>query len=197
MTFNFNQIKDFAELFSYVITSFSLIAIWITYAISKKQIHFSAMEKCIYDFRTLLKEFKESKPENLNSHIEQYIDLINEEFFYFENNYLPKEVAIEWIDGMIDFLPFYNFKNEFIKSKKWETLEEKNTIELIKNYPRVSRAIKIKNIINFDNVMIYDNTIENKALQKRERDKLIFEIISNLKINCLSKILFRIKIKNR
>ena len=38
----------------------------------------------------------------------EYIDLVNEELFYFQNGFLPRVVAEEWLDGMIDMIPIYD-----------------------------------------------------------------------------------------
>jgi hypothetical protein len=37
--------------------------------------------------------------------VRQYLDLCNEELFYFQNRYLPTEVEVEWLDGMLEFIP--------------------------------------------------------------------------------------------
>lgn len=43
--------KDFAEIISYCVTAISLLGLWATYIFSKKQIHFTTMEKCVANFR--------------------------------------------------------------------------------------------------------------------------------------------------
>ena len=40
--------------------------------------------------------------------IKQYIDLCNEELFYFKHGYLPEEIVNEWLDGMIYYLPHFD-----------------------------------------------------------------------------------------
>jgi hypothetical protein len=103
MEIDIEHTKDIAELIAYIVTIISLPGLILSITFSKKQIHFSAMEKCIRDFRdfetsiTKLDEFVRAK---------QYIEIVNEEFFYLEEKYLPLVVSIEWIDGMIDYLPY-------------------------------------------------------------------------------------------
>jgi hypothetical protein len=84
MDLGINTGKDIAEFISYIVTSLSLVGILLTYIWSKKQIHFSTMEKCINDFRNILQLKDEKNKEDLAW---QYIDLVNEEFFYLEKNY--------------------------------------------------------------------------------------------------------------
>jgi len=172
--FGINNLKDLAEFVSYLITIITLIGLWITYRFSKKQLHFPAMAKCMNVFREMTKE-------PLSDFSEVYIELVNEEFFYIENDYIPIEVGMEWIDGMIDYLPFFDYNENFIESQKLESLRNKiKTLEILTNYPRVSKAIHLSIDIDFDK--IFNNDTKNKNERRKERDKLIFEIINNLQI---------------
>ena len=46
-------LQDLLEIVSYLVTSVSLIGLWYAYIFSKKQIHFTAMDKCIKEFRQI------------------------------------------------------------------------------------------------------------------------------------------------
>ncbi|MFC4635792.1 hypothetical protein ACFO3O_17915 [Dokdonia ponticola] len=193
MEIGINTYKDLIELIALIVTSLSLIGLWISYAFSKKQMHFSTMDKCTKSYKDFL---------TLNSEIEdeialEYIELVNEEFFYFENNYLPIEVMIEWIDGMIGFLPFYNKNGEFVKSRVLGYLKvEENANNLLYNYPRVRNAIQLTDKIDFDKVYLPVMDKKKRKKRKKERDKLIYNIITNLKIGIWSRILLKRKIAN-
>jgi hypothetical protein len=190
MKSGFDSIKDIAEFFSYIVTTISLIGLWVTFILSRKQIHFSTMEKCINDFREIMK-YSSDSPDEIDA--KQYIDLVNEELFYLENNYLPLEVAIEWIDGMIDFLPFSLLKShEFQKSetfKKINTTENAN--ELLKNYPRVMKVIQLNDNICFNKIHLEVGDEKNRQGRREERDKLIFCMISKLNISFFIKLKFK------
>ncbi|WP_300567288.1 hypothetical protein [Flavobacterium sp.] len=187
--------KDIAEFISYFITSLSLIGLWITYALSKKQIHFSTMEKCTNDFRNIVLLKDEKTQEDL---IWQYIDLVNEEFFYLEKKYLPLEVCIEWVDGMIDYLPFYNEDGIYMGSTNLPLLNDESFLKvLMANYPRILRAVQLKKKINFDAIRISPLNEENRKIRFEERNKLIFLIISSLKIDFWSKKILQQKINRR
>ena len=86
----------------------------------KKQIHFSAMDKFIKDFRN----FQTGGSSMQDERALQYIELVNEELFYMERGYLPIEVSIEWIDGMIDYLPFYDYKKRFLSKSNLIYLQD-------------------------------------------------------------------------
>ena len=185
-----SSVKDLAEIISYIVTSFSLIGLWFAYAFSRKQIHFTTMEKCINDYRDWLKVSNSPGDEIAL----EYIDLVNEEFFYLENSYLPLEVSIEWIDGMIGFLPFYSKNNEFIKSTVLDAMKEEDwTNNLLYEYPRVLKAIQIKKDIDFEKVKLGIIDKESRNLRKREREKLIYEIMTNLNISILTRLRLKLK----
>jgi hypothetical protein len=195
MKFGIENIREMAEFISYIVTSMTLIGLFITYILSKKQIHFSAMEKCIRDYREFIKQ-----PQSLNdeSIVEQYFDLVNEEFFYFENSYIPIEVSIEWIDGMIDYLPFFNNSEKYEKSKRFLLLDNPEiTLRLLINYPRIYKVIQLRSSINFEKIHWKINNEENREIRRKERDKLIFLMISNLKMNSWKMRRIKSKIANR
>ena len=194
MEFGINNYKDLIEFISFIITSFSLIGIWITYAWSKKQMHFSTMEKCIADFR----EFLKSSGKHSDRLAYEYIDLVNEELFYLEKKYLPMNVAIEWIDGMIDFLPFYNADGSFVESENLIFFKSsRNTIFFLNNYPRILKVIQLNRHIDFEKIRLSPLDIKNRETQFEERNKLIFEIISNLKLGFWDKKFLMRKITRR
>ena len=171
------SVKDLIELLSYVVTIVSLIALYIAYKQSTKQIHFSVMTKCIQDYRNFLKseELDESR------HAMEYIELINEELFYLEKNYLPFEVAVEWIDGMIDYLPFYA-NGRFQASKNLSALNsEEKTRSILYDYPRIKKIIALNTEINLE-IAFLDSFNEGLRLQRQaERKKIIVHILMTLK----------------
>lgn len=181
--------KPYVELFSSLTNSLAIVILVYSYLISKKQIHFSTIEKCIRDFRSL---------DNLNinsSHAEvkSYIELVNEELFYIENGFLPYSVAIEWIDGMIDFLPFVDNKNNILeKHNTFKVLNSNQSIdEYLGNYPRILNFIQFNKSINLENL-----ESKNLKIKRLERQKLTIEIINNLRICFLKKVILKFHVKS-
>jgi hypothetical protein len=65
------------------------------------------------------------------------MDLCNEELFYFQQRYLRREVALEWIEGMIQFLPLLNGATR----SPWEGQSYMAASDkLIQQFPRVEYA---------------------------------------------------------
>lgn len=188
--FNF---KDLVEIISYFVTTISLLGLWATYIFSKKQIHFTTMEKCVSNFREISKW--KGMPCDISA---EYIEFVSEEFFYLENDYLPLKVSIEWIDGMIDYLPFYDKNKVFIESNRLDTLKDQNnTVRLLRDYPRIRKAIQMRQEIDFKIVHISIENENDREKRRQERDKIIYSVIKNLNISWWKKINLKRKIANR
>lgn len=175
--------KDLIEFISYCVAIMSLVGFWYSYIFSKKQIHFPVMEKCISTYREMTKWKGFDTDYSL-----EYVEFVNEELFYLENDYLPLQVGIEWIDGMLDYLPFFYEKN-FIESNRLRILKEKDKTEkILHDYPRVLKAIQLKKEIDFSKIHLVIDDKKDRKTRKKERDKLIYEIVNNLKIAWWKKI---------
>ncbi|MBP6576507.1 MAG: hypothetical protein KA232_04740 [Chryseobacterium sp.] len=169
----------FSSFFSDIATIFALFGIVYAYFFSRKQIHFSTIEKCINDYRQLYHKY-EDKYDN-PKFLGQYLDLVNEELFYIEKGYLPKEVAEEWIDGMIDYLPFL-YNSELIPSKKFNEFHTSvNVKNRLYSYPRILHFIKVEKQIDFEKVFLPLSDDEVIELRSSERKKLIKLLKNNLK----------------
>jgi len=188
-----NNFKDLAEIISYCVTAISLLGLWATYIFSMKQIHFTTMEKCVANFREITKLTGLASDKSF-----EYIEFVSEELFYFENGYLPLKVSIEWIDGMIDYLPFYDKNKVFIKSNRLDTLKDQDkTIRLLRDYPRIRKAIQMRENIDFETVHISIENENDREKRRQERDKIIYRVIKNLNIIWYKKINLKNKIANR
>jgi hypothetical protein len=144
--------------------------------LSKKQLNFSVLVRCITIFND--KFINIQKEKDLNT-IKSYIDFVNEELFYFESKYIPKKVALEWIDGMIEIIPIYDTDNSIINTSNCNIIiHEKN---ILYSFQRIKNAFKIKKEYNFE--LIYSNyeTESNYTKRKKERKKLLKEIYKNIK----------------
>lgn len=104
------------------------------------------MEKCVSNFKEITKFTHVPCDKSA-----EYIEFVSEELFYFENGYLPLTVSIEWIDGMIDYLPFYDKNKVFIKSNRLDSLKNQDdTIRLLRDYLRIRKAIQMQQEIDFE-----------------------------------------------
>ena len=78
---------------------------------------------------------------------------------------------------------------------QWHNNPE-NTNALLKNYPRILKVIQLNQVINFDKVhsTIFDE--KSRTARRKERNELIYLIISKLKIGRRTKFNLRKKISN-
>lgn len=103
------------------------------------------MISCIDRYQQLIGDLGDATiaPDSLR----KYIDLCNEEFFYFRHGYLPNEVVNEWLDGMISLMPQISENSKIAASD----LEE---------YPRLRNAFVV------DCAYVITNPDERRAFIK-------------------------------
>lgn len=59
------------------------------------------MHRCMDSFRTWASQ------ENPELSL-QYLELLNEELFYFQKRFIEKKVALEWIEGILDYVQVFD-----------------------------------------------------------------------------------------
>ena len=158
------------------ITSLGLLVAISVYIVYRKQLNLSAITKCIDEFRKL---DDLNKTMSGGKTINRYIDLVNEELFYFQHKYIPKEVAKEWIDGMIDYVPITNKKMQILNQENCIDYFAMNRNELLKNFPRIQNAFEVNS--NYDYTLIYSKDEKQRIQRVKQREKLIAEILKNIK----------------
>lgn len=105
-------VEAYASLFA----GMALIGIPVTWLALRKEtkaLHHTVMISCIGRFQDIVDDLaaiaKLAEGIDLTADqqgvVRQYLDLCNEELFYFQNRYLPTEVEVEWLDGMLEFIP--------------------------------------------------------------------------------------------
>lgn len=111
-----------ALLFSFLSILYSLRSVQL----SRKQLNFAAIISCTEPFQTIISELKSSNTSVEMGAVKRYVDLCNEELFYFKHNYLPNEIVDEWLEGMIYYLPHLtedgqNLKKMTVASGRYTT----------------------------------------------------------------------------
>lgn len=157
------------------ITASAIVFAVVQIKINEKQLFLSTITKCIADFRNLGELNRQTTDPVI---INRYVDLTNEELFYFQHNYIPKDIMKEWIDGMIDFMPITNINGQILNKKYCIKYIASNRSMVFQNYPRVQNAFEINKIFDFR--LIY-TTDESKRIDKvKERKMLITEIVKKV-----------------
>jgi hypothetical protein len=129
------NIRDTVQTFAIVVGSLSLVVATVAYLLSRRGLQFNVMIACINRFQELLPSLDDDDVTERD--VLRYMDLCNEELFYFQKKYLRKEVALEWIEGMLHFLPLLN---EATRSP-WEGQSFITASDqLIHQFPRVENA---------------------------------------------------------
>lgn len=131
------SIKDIFEIAAWFFTS---LGIWLAYRSLKQtrnQFHFDIMVSCITRFQDIVQHLDSDDPDLRQNAQQRYIDLCNEELFYFVNGWLPKEVEKEWLDGMIDLLPHLNHACQNLND------EAQISVDQLEDYPRIRHAFTV------------------------------------------------------
>jgi hypothetical protein len=143
-----NIIKECLELLALIVGIGSVIWAMYTFTYSRNQFHHEVMVSCIERFQLIIPALASDVTDEKLDGLRKYIDLSNEELFYFKGNYIPKEVAVEWLDGMISFLPLFNERGDVISNGKFAEIIENKMLE---GYPRILKAFRISKLPNMEN----------------------------------------------
>lgn len=168
--------ESWKEIINTILIGLSTIAILfaaISYKLNLKQHYFTVINNSINKFQDLfITENKLNTEQKL-----KYLDLVNEQLFYIENYYIPSDVATEWIDGMIDFLPVYDKNMGEIKTNpesKFGSSYENLNIML---FPRILKAFTLNFVPNDSNLNL------THPENYKERQLVVINIFKNIKKN--------------
>ena len=77
------------------------------YLVHRRQLNFNMIMNCNQRFQEIFVDLEDDNPQGQHAK-RRYVDLCNEQLFYFKNGYLPREVFEEWLESMIDYLPLFD-----------------------------------------------------------------------------------------
>ncbi len=135
------------------------------------QFNFEIITSCTTRFQEILELIDSPDEKQKIRGYKKYIDLCNEELFYFQQGYIPDDVVKEWLDGMLNYIPIYYKDKKINLNKKLlstNILEENN---LLDRYPRIGNIFKVNKIYNRDN---------DDDMRKEIINDLLENIIRNL-----------------
>jgi hypothetical protein len=168
------DLKIIVDLANIIVAMGVLIAI-TQISINRKQLHFATIERCITEFR----RFESNKVPIENSDLIRYIDLINEELFYFQHDYLPKTIAYEWIDGMLDFVPIIDNNGNILNPKSCISELAVKRNHFFRNYPRLKDSFIVRQRIKFEDAFNEDESKQDIRISTRKA--IVEEIYRNVK----------------
>lgn len=178
-----NNLKDLLEILVWLVGAFSLIYAAYSYKTSQKQLNFAVIVSCTERFQKIMPQLKSKYTVERENAVKAYVDLCNEELFYFKHKYLPKEIVEEWLDGMIYYLPHFRNGENINKSK--DCLTEIN-FEMLEEYPQMKRAFDIDSDFDYDKFDFRDS---------EQRKSLVENIKSNLENKKSTKLIYKLKIQ--
>jgi len=160
MEWGIDTYKDLIQIATWIIGSLFLVMAVISYWLSRKNLNFNVIFNCNKRFQEIRTGINKSNADSAK----RYVDLCNEEIFYYEHSFVPDEIIKEWIDGMIFYIPHYTSKDNFYTEAKLHNYIIKE--DEFNEYPRLEKAFKVKRLRNIKN--------------EKEREELVSEIMNNI-----------------
>jgi hypothetical protein len=169
---------EFLSRISGVLTLIVVVIGLLSLKYSKKQIQFNTMTKCIDSYRSIVRSQQRLKNipdvgQNKDHYILalDHLGLVNEELFYMQKNFLPKDIAADWIDNMLEYIPIKqngNFINESVVRKSKELinltdLEFRDYLHAIKDFNKIGAIFTV-----VQTAAIIENKYKNKNMLKME-----------------------------
>lgn len=172
-----NNLKDFLEILVWLVGAGSLIYAAHSYKTSQKQLNFAVIVSCTERFQKIMPQLKSENAGERQCAIKAYIDLCNEELFYFKHKYLPEEIVEEWIDGMVYYLPQFEgkFDAEELEQETKNNQELPEQIaeqKLLAEYPRIKEAFTVGRY--------YDVSKKSERMELINRIKLNLESLEQI-----------------
>jgi hypothetical protein len=141
MSLGFTTIKDILDTVILFLGAVGIFVGLVSYFTSEKQFRFGVIISLTERFQRIFVHFKSNNSKEKKLAIQQYVDLCNEELFYFKQGYVPDEVAYEWIDGMINLLPCFDLNG---KNLNQDCLP--GAVDLVRDYPRLKKIFTFEKI---------------------------------------------------
>lgn len=119
--------------------------------------------------------------------IMQYLELCNEELFYFEKKYLPQAIIDEWVEGMVGLIGLW-CNNELLPSTSQAPAEVHKTASRLYQaavgYPRLCHAFTIKPEAKRRIEQAGNDALAYKQGQAKAdvmRAQMVLEVLANLR----------------
>jgi hypothetical protein len=170
---------SFTDWMSFTTGLVTVIGIFIIYhqvKINRKQLYLATISRCterFVNFGDLHNTINEKD-------IHNYIELVNEELFYFQYKYLPKEIAYEWLDGMLDYLPLTNKQGVIINSHQTIMKSKDERHLYLKDFPRIKHTFTLRGDYDLD--IIYDTQDKNQDIRIATRNVIVDELYDNITV---------------
>lgn len=174
------------NLVSQVATILGVIGLWIAFRSlrnSRDTFHHGVITSCTDRFQHLSPKL--SQLPLSDEALQQYLELCNEEVFYFENDYLPQAIIDEWLDGMLSYISLRRGDGSFfqlsqIPAQSIPDLSPLLSVEqhqLLENYPRLKYAFSLS---QQDELKIQQ--VQQQWGNDAARAQMVLTVLGNLKV---------------
>ncbi len=113
----------------------------ITLLVHRNQLNFQIIASCTDRFQRIMSDLESEDQATRERAEKRYVDLCNEQLFYFRNGYLPRDVMEEWLGGMIDYLPLFDDVTGRVVHPERPPIVEPGLLE---DYPRIKEAFTVE-----------------------------------------------------
>jgi hypothetical protein len=110
-----------------------------TFLVHRNQLNFDVIMNCNQRFQEIVADLEAGGGQQEKQAKKRYVDLCNEQLFYFSNGYLPREVIEEWLDGMIYYLPLFDDVTGEVRSEHPGIVEP----DLLEGYSRLLEGFAV------------------------------------------------------
>lgn len=165
------DLLNWTQFFANIATVFGLLGIiflFVQHYHNKDLRNLQLMHRCIDIFRNW---FQNNQVVDYS-----YLELLNEELFYFQKGLIQKKVAIEWIEGILDFVVINGNNHEVLNGYSNQT-----AIDRMKDWSK--RKMFYARVNYFVNPQLENNIVipgieeKNHAKKKRELAQELYKQI--------------------
>ncbi|MBC6612418.1 hypothetical protein H8B15_15955 [Hymenobacter sp. BT507] len=117
---------------------------------SRNSFHHTVITSCTSRFQELSLKLLTQLPLSKEA-VQQYLELCNEELFYFESKFLPQPIIDEWLDGMLSFIHLRREDGSLFQLAEVTPSPETDLSppfpaeyqQFLQNYPRLNYAFRV------------------------------------------------------
>ncbi|MCB2411037.1 hypothetical protein [Hymenobacter lucidus] len=165
-----------------ILGAVGLLFALLTWQGSRKSFHHAVITNCTTRFQKL--SSKLGQLPLTTETVQQYLELCNEELFYFESDFLPQPIIDEWLDGMLSFISLRREDDESLFQLPQVSAQPDTDLSppfsaeqylLLKNFPRLYYAFRLT--LQAEKVII---GVQRKYGPDAARAQMVLTVIDNL-----------------
>lgn len=147
---------------------------YLTLLQSRNSFHQTIIVSCTKRFQKLSPKLQGNDISDKT--VQQYLELCNEELFYFEQKYLPQGIIDEWVEGMVSLIGVWHGGQCLLPASPHATL----FYQQAKEYPRLRHTFTLSGHAQHQVAQAaHHQPAEQQA--DRQRAQAVLEVLANLR----------------